>query len=106
MRKKGRFFAPARDMRILVAMWVVVPFCVSSVFALRLSAEQRVDAGAGDAFLPELRDLLHHAAHFHELLVELVDVLDRGAGAGRDAALAAGVQELRIAALLLRHRPD
>ena len=49
---------------------------------------------------------LHHVRHLAVHLEQLVDVFDLGAGAGRDAALALGVENFRVAALLRRHRRD
>ena len=52
-------------------------------------------AGAGE--------LLHHLIHHIELLEQPVDVLDLHAGACRDAALAAVIQDGGIFALIRRH---
>src|SRR3712207_4347467 len=53
-----------------------------------------------------LREALHELAHLAELLDELVDLLDRGAGAVGDAGAAAALDDVRPAALLRRHRQD
>src|SRR5688500_8617524 len=49
---------------------------------------------------------LHHFLHLLELVEQLVDRLHRHAGAGGDAALARGLDQLGLAALLRRHRVD
>src|SRR5918999_4168483 len=49
---------------------------------------------------------LHHLLHLLELAEELVHRLDRHPGAGGDAALARGLDELRSCALLGRHGID
>src|SRR5690554_4069099 len=51
-------------------------------------------------------ELLHHLLRLLELLEQAVDLLHRHAGTGRDAALAAGLQDLGLRALLGRHRVD
>src|SRR3712207_5282087 len=48
--------------------------------------------------------LLHQLAHLAELLDELVDRLDPGAGAGGDASAPGAVDDLGITALLGSHR--
>src|SRR5437899_4140959 len=50
--------------------------------------------------------LLHHPLHLLELIEQAVDLLHLHAGAGGDAALAAGLDELGLAALQRRHRAD
>ena len=49
---------------------------------------------------------LHHVGHAAVHLEELVDLLDLGAGAGGDALLAAGLEDVGRLALLRRHRVD
>ena len=49
---------------------------------------------------------LHHVGHGAMHLEQPVDVLDLGAGAGGDALLAAGFEDVGIAPLLRRHRVD
>ena len=68
-----------------------------------ISAAQAV---AHQALLAHLADLLHHVGHLLVLLQQLVDVLHRDAGAGGDALLAAGLDEVRVLAFALGHRPD
>ncbi len=48
----------------------------------------------------------HHLAHLAELLDELVDLHDRGAGTGGDALAARGLDDLRAGALVGRHGKD
>ncbi len=62
------------------------------------------DAGEGAALARSHR--LHHIGHVAMHLEELVDLLDLLAGAGSDAPLAAGFQEIRMLALLPCHRID
>ena len=49
---------------------------------------------------------LHHVGHVPVHLEQLVDLLDLQAGAGGDALLAAGLEDVGILALLPRHRID
>src|SRR3954468_7095356 len=49
---------------------------------------------------------LHHLLHLLELAEQLVYRLHRDAGAGGDAALAGGLDELGLRSLLRRHRVD
>src|SRR5829696_5002113 len=51
-------------------------------------------------------DLLHDFLHLPELLHELRDSLDGGAGAAGDPAPARAVDDLRVGALLRSHRAD
>ena len=52
---------------------------------------------------PPVHGLLHHLTHAVELADQLVDVLHRRAGAGGDAAAAAGVEDLGVRALARGH---
>jgi len=47
--------------------------------------------------------LVHHAAHLLVLIEQAVDLLRLLAGAGRDAEPAAGLQQVRLAALQRHH---
>src|SRR5262245_53939988 len=49
---------------------------------------------------------LHHLLHLLELVQEAVHLLHRDAGTGRDAALARGLDDVGMGALLSRHRVD
>ena len=69
-------------------------------------AEQRPEAAAQEALLAHAAHLLHHVGHLPVHLEEPVQVLHVEAGAGGDAALAAGLEEVGGAALLLGHRVD
>src|SRR5690348_8127092 len=53
-----------------------------------------------------LRQPAHHLAHLAELLDELIDLLHGGARAGCDPLPAAALDDVRLAALLERHRQD
>src|SRR5215210_8213063 len=53
-----------------------------------------------------LRDLPHQLLHLAELLHELTDGLDRGAGAVRDPPPARAVDQLWVGPLLGGHRQD
>src|SRR3954467_11409415 len=53
-----------------------------------------------------LCQLPHHLLHLAELLDELIDGLDVGAGAARDAPAARPVEDRRVRTLLGGHRGD
>src|SRR3546814_1058388 len=59
-----------------------------------LSLHQALDAVTHQAFLPELRHLLHHPPHFLVAFEQLVDFLDAGAGARGDTLLARRLDQL------------
>ena len=61
---------------------------------------------AGEALHAALADLLHHVGHVAVHLQHLVDLGHIDAGASRNTAFARGLQEIRLAALLRRHRHD
>src|SRR5690606_5413686 len=52
------------------------------------------------------RELLHHLLRLLELLEQTIDLLHRHPGADRNAALATGLEDLRLGALLRRHGID
>ncbi len=72
----------------------------------RALAEQGAEAAAQQALLAHAADLLHHVGHLPVHLEEPVQLLHLEAGAGGDALLAAGLQEVGVAALALGHRVD
>src|SRR5678816_1103842 len=79
MWKNGRFFAPARAMRIFSVISGRCPPQTKMVIGSAL--KQSGDAVTHHPFLAEFVHLLHHPRHLHELLENLVHVGDVGARA-------------------------
>src|SRR3954453_11160973 len=101
-RQTGSFFPPMRVSLSRTAMRRgSVAACKKGLRPLLALAHQRAEVwhlAAGQA--------LHQLAHLGELLDELVDLLDVGTRAARDAQPARALDELRAAPLLGRHRQD
>src|SRR3954451_10006178 len=98
MRQIGSFLPPTRVSLSRTATGFLSKFGRSRLASL---PHERPEVGHLAA-----AELLHDLAHLAELLDELVDRLDVGAGPPRDAQAPRSLDELRPPALLRRHRQD